>query len=223
MKDGVPEHEERFDALSGAGANRSQQGQATLVLYRASGRYLLIDLCLRLLVFVRTPTSPSQYALLSSQPRRDRFLPLDPSREARKMPSRWIRAAGIMMEPIMGFGHLTKQFATEAIADALSPDKPEKPAVPETLGAGIVKQVQAMQGALKDGEELMVLFHNGIEALRVLDFFQPSPQMVVMTGLDDARNVTRVILPGDRLQLTCKVMKVQAGAAPVRVRFITAK
>jgi 3-hydroxymyristoyl/3-hydroxydecanoyl-(acyl carrier protein) dehydratase len=122
----------------------------------------------------------------------------------------------------MGFGHLTKQLATEAIADALSPDKPDKTptTAPESVGAGIVKQVQAMQAALKEGEELAVLFHNGIEALRVLDFFQPSPQLVVMTGLDEARNVTRVILPGDKLQLTCKVMKVQSGAVPVRVRFI---
>ena len=124
----------------------------------------------------------------------------------------------------MGFGHLTKQLASEAIADALSSDKPDKPTTaPESPGAGIVKQVQAMQAALKEGEELVVLFHNGIEPLRVLDFFQPSSQLVVMTGLDDARNVTRVILPGDKLQLTCKVMKVQSGTAPVRVRFITTK
>lgn len=120
----------------------------------------------------------------------------------------------------MGFGQLSKQLATEAIADALSPEK-EKPAAPESIGASIVKQVQAMQGALKETEELAVFYHNGIEALRVLDFFQPAPHLVVMTGLDDARNVTRVILPGDKLQVTCKVMKVQAGATPVRVRFIS--
>jgi 3-hydroxymyristoyl/3-hydroxydecanoyl-(acyl carrier protein) dehydratase len=125
----------------------------------------------------------------------------------------------------MGIGNFTKQLATDAIADVLSTGKPEQAAAaaPENLGTVIVKQVQAMQSALKDSEELMVLFHNGIEALRVLDFFQPSGQLVVMTGLDEARNVTRVILPGDRLQLTCKVMKVQAGAAPVRVRFVAAK
>jgi hypothetical protein len=125
----------------------------------------------------------------------------------------------------MGFGNFTKQLATEAIADVLSPEKSDKAATPSTdsTGAAIVKQVQAMQGALKEGEELMVLFHNGIEALRVLDFFQPTPQLVVMTGLDEARNVTRIILPGDKLQLTCKVMKVQPGAAPVRVRFIAGK
>ncbi len=125
----------------------------------------------------------------------------------------------------MGFGHITKQLATEALADALSPDKPDKAAAPvsENLGAAIVKQVQAMQAALKDTEELAVFFHNGIEALRVLDFFQPSPQLVVMTGHDTARNVTRVILPGEKLQLTCKVVKVQSGAQAVRVRFITPK
>lgn len=124
----------------------------------------------------------------------------------------------------MGFGQFTKQLATEAIADALTPDKAEKTApAQETLGAAIIKQVQAMQSALKESEELVVLFHNGIEALRVLDFFQPSAQLVVMTGLDGARNVTRVILPGEKLQLTCKVMKVASGTAPVRVRFIAPK
>ncbi|MBI4906967.1 MAG: hypothetical protein HY820_25290 [Acidobacteria bacterium] len=125
----------------------------------------------------------------------------------------------------MGFGHLTKQLATEALADALSPEKSEKAASPvaESLGAGIVRQVQAMQTALKESEELVVLFHNGIEALRVLDFFQPSTQLVVMTGLDGARNLTRVVLPGDRLQVTCKVVKVQPGAQALRVRFIAPK
>lgn len=125
----------------------------------------------------------------------------------------------------MGIANFTKQLATEAIADALSPAKPDQAAAatPESLGAVIVKQVQAMQSALKEAEELVVLFHNGIEGLRVLDFFQPSPQLVVMTGLDEARNVTRVILPGDRLQLTCKVMKVQPGVAPVRIRFVVPK
>jgi hypothetical protein len=142
----------------------------------------------------------------------------------------------------MGLGDITKHIAQEAIGnqvkdvlDSLRPpdlsrisetlagDKPSAPVPAEGVGATILRQVQAMQAALKDTDELMVLFHNGIEILRVLDFFVPSPQVIVLTGIDREKNVTRVISPSDALQLTCKVMKVQPTAKPVRIRFITPK
>jgi len=142
----------------------------------------------------------------------------------------------------MGFGNITKQLAQEAIQqsvgdvlDSLRPkdasqiseklanDKVAAPAQAESAGATIVRQVQAMQTSLKDDEELMVLFHNGVEILRVLDIFSPSQQVIVLAGIDAQRNVTRVISSGDALQLTCKVMKVVAPAQAVRVRFIAPK
>jgi hypothetical protein len=137
----------------------------------------------------------------------------------------------------MGFVNLTKQFAQAAIEDqvkdvlgvkrpAEAPVAAEKPAVsavPEDVGAAILKQVQAMQAALKENEELVVLFHSGLDPLRVMDIFVPAPQVVVLAGLDAEKNITRVISPAHALQLTCKVMKIQPPAVPARIRFLTPK
>jgi len=135
----------------------------------------------------------------------------------------------------MGFGNLTKKFAQAAIEDQVkdvldamrpaettaAPAKPATPAAPETVGATIIKQVQAMQTALKENEELLVLFHNGLETLQVVDFFVPSPQVIVLAGLDAEKNIMRVISPADSLQLTCKVMKIVPPAKPARIRFLS--
>jgi hypothetical protein len=97
------------------------------------------------------------------------------------------------------------------------------PAAGEPLGAAILGQVQAMQRACKDDQELVVLCTAGLETLRVLEFYAPSQHLLVMTGIDTDRNVTRVILPIHAVQLVCKVMSVQAGAKPARVNFINPK
>src|ERR1700676_3781075 len=103
----------------------------------------------------------------------------------------------------MGLGEITKQFAKEAIEsqvkDVLSipetpaAEKPGVPAAPEPVGATIIRQVQAMQAALKENEELVVLFHTGQETLRVLDVFQASPQVIVLAGFDAEKNITRIV------------------------------
>lgn len=111
-------------------------------------------------------------------------------------------------------------------AKSVDPAKNEKPAATpqaETLGAAILGQIAAMQRACKEDQELVVLCNAGLETLRVLEFFAPSAQLLVMTGVDTERNVTRVILPVESVQLVCKVMSVQAGAKPARVNFINPK
>lgn len=142
----------------------------------------------------------------------------------------------------MALGELTRALAQQAIrapvkdvmdalrppdlagiTDALRSAKPAGPAAAESLGATIVGQVQAMQKALKEDQELAVLFHSEGESIRVLEFFVPSWSVVVLTGIDTERNVTRVISPFDSLQLVCKVMKVPASAKPARIVFITPK
>jgi len=45
-----------------------------------------------------------------------------------------------------------------------------------------------MQKALKEDEELVVLFHSGAEKIRVLEIFVPSWQVAVLKGLDADRN-----------------------------------
>ena len=77
-----------------------------------------------------------------------------------------------------------------------------------------------MQKALKPEEELVILHHTGIEAIRVLEIYAPSWQVFVLTGIDAEKNVTRVISHSDHLQLTCKVMKAEK---PIRVGLLAPK
>jgi hypothetical protein len=140
----------------------------------------------------------------------------------------------------MGLGDLTRELAKQAIGnqvkdvvDALRP--PELSKISDSLGithaggsaaqqenpcATILGQLQAMQKALKDDEELVVLSTNGLETLRVLEVFAPSWQVVVLTGIDAEKNITRLISPVQALQLVCKVMKVQPDTKATRLRFI---
>jgi hypothetical protein len=80
-----------------------------------------------------------------------------------------------------------------------------------------------MQKAVKEEEELVVLLHNGLETMRVLEVYVPSWNVAVLTGIDADRNLTRVIAPAESLQLICKVMKAQPGAKPVKVALIAPK
>jgi hypothetical protein len=139
-----------------------------------------------------------------------------------------------MMKTGMAFVNLTKQIAQQALLDSLrSPDaaqvseslKTERPA-PAAAGnvsATILGQIQAMQKALKEDEELVILLHNGLETMRVLEVYVPSSNVAVLTGIDAERNLTRVIAPVENLQLICKVMKAQPAAKPVRVALIAPK
>jgi hypothetical protein len=119
----------------------------------------------------------------------------------------------------MALGDLTKQLASQAIRNAVNP--PPAPPRPENAGTAMLAQVQAMQKALKDDEELIVLLHAGGETVRVLEFFFPSWQVAVLTGIDKDKSVTRVIAAVESLQLVCKVAKAVPPAAPTRIKFVT--
>ena len=125
----------------------------------------------------------------------------------------------------MALGDFTRQIAKEALLSATAPAPKEQPAAgaAENLGATIFSQIQAMQKALKEDEELVVLFGNGAERIRVMEIFLPSRQIAVLTGPDADRSLTRVISPVAALQLVCKVAKAPAGAKPVRVNLVTPK
>ena len=139
-----------------------------------------------------------------------------------------------MMKTGMAFVNLTKQIAQQALLDSLrSPDaaqvseslKTERPAAAAAgnVCATILGQIQAMQKALKEDEELVILLHNGLETMRVLEVYVPSSNVAVLTGIDAERNLTRVIAAVENLQLICKVMKAQPAAKPVRVALIAPK
>ena len=125
----------------------------------------------------------------------------------------------------MALGEFTKQIAQQAILSATSKDPapPAQPAAAENLTAVFLGQVNAMQKALKEDEELAVYYQSGPERLRVMEIFAPSRQVAVLTGTDADRNLTRIIASAESLQLVCKVTKVQPGAKPSRVALITPK
>ena len=115
----------------------------------------------------------------------------------------------------MALGDLTKQLAEQAIAGTIrtTASKPEAPPAVQTedVGATIVGEIQAMQKALKEEDELLVQFHAGNEPLRVVEIFMRSRNVLVLTGYDAEKNVTRVVAHVDGLRLVCKVTKAPPG------------
>jgi hypothetical protein len=124
----------------------------------------------------------------------------------------------------MAFADLTKQLAQQALLSATSPAKePAAPAQKESVCAVILAQINAMQKALKEDEELVVLFQSGAEKIRVMEIFVPSWQVAVLKGLDADHNQVRVVSPAELLQLVCKVVKAPPGVKPARVGLIAPK
>jgi hypothetical protein len=118
----------------------------------------------------------------------------------------------------MAFGEIAKQLAQQALADQLAP-KPSTPSQPDSVGAIMLGQIQAMQKACKEDEELVVLFRSGSETVRVLEFIVPSWTVLVLAGVDEAKNTTRIVSTPESIQLVCKVMKVQPSRKPTRLGF----
>jgi hypothetical protein len=125
----------------------------------------------------------------------------------------------------MAFVDLTKQLAKEALLSATQDPKPAVPAAPvaENVGAVVMGQINSMQKALKEDEELVVWFSNASETLRVMEIFLPSPKLAILSGHDVDHNLTRVIAPVETLQLVAKVRKVAAGSKPARVGLVMPK
>ena len=126
----------------------------------------------------------------------------------------------------MALGEFTKQIAQQAILSATTAkETPPAPAAPpaENPTAVLLGQIHAMQKALKEDEELLVTLQSGGERIRVMEIFAASRQMVVLTGTDGERALTRVISAIDCLQLVCKVAKAAPGAKPARVALVTPK
>ena len=123
----------------------------------------------------------------------------------------------------MALGEFTKQLAQQALLNATTPDAPKEAAVGqrENTGAVILAQVAAMQKALKEDEELALVFQHGPDHIRVLEIFMPSWQVAVLAGFDQNRVFTRAIAPAETLQFVIRVMKTQPGAKPVRIAIKT--
>jgi len=124
----------------------------------------------------------------------------------------------------MALGEFTKQIAQQAILSATAPKETPAPAqASENVGAVILGQIQAMQKALKDDEELVLHCHAGAERIRVMDIFLPSTGVAVLRGLDAERATVRVVSAVDALQLVVRVAKVPPGVKAARIGLVTAK
>jgi len=120
----------------------------------------------------------------------------------------------------MALGDLTKQLAEQAIRSATQPSA--APAQ-ESVGATIMAQIQAMQKALKEDEELVVLYHAGAEAVRVMEVYFPTWRVAVLTGAARDNSAMRVVAAVESVQLTCRVVKMAADGKPRRIGFVTPK
>jgi hypothetical protein len=139
----------------------------------------------------------------------------------------------------VSLGAITKQLAKEAIGDqvqnflgggapaaATTPAGTAKTAasddsIAEGLALVLMGQVQGMQNALKEDQELFVQCVAGGEVIRVMEVFAPSSKVLVLTGLDKEKSLTRIISPADSVQLVCKPVAVAAGAKATRIRLVT--
>ena len=121
----------------------------------------------------------------------------------------------------MAFADLTKQLVQQALLSATK--DPPAAAAPESAGPVILGQLALMQRALKEDEELIVLYQAGGERIRVLEVFLPSPEVAVLSGTDANRASARAIVPASSLELLCKVAKVPPPAKPMRVSLAVPK
>jgi hypothetical protein len=123
----------------------------------------------------------------------------------------------------MAIVDLTKQLAKEALLSATRDPAPAPAPPPEALWNSIFAQIQAMQKALKEDEELVVWFSCAGDKMRVFNLIVPSPRLIVLIGADSDRNPMRAISPVDALQLAMKVVKLPPGAKPTRVGLVPPK
>src|SRR4051812_35742014 len=123
----------------------------------------------------------------------------------------------------MALGNFGKVLADQAIEatkrnvlgtmTGSEPPKPADPAaakpapVPE-IGPVILGQLQAMQKALREDQELRVEFYTGTEVIHVLEIFVPTPQVFVLSGTDSTReHAARIITPAASCVLTTRIAK----------------
>ena len=125
----------------------------------------------------------------------------------------------------MALGEFTKQLAQQAILSATATkEAPKEPAAPpEAIGPVVFAQINAMQKALKEGEELAVRYQDGAERIRVREIYMPTWQVALLSGGDAEGAFVRVVAPVESLRLSVRVVKTAAGAKPVRVALIAPK
>ena len=134
----------------------------------------------------------------------------------------------------MGLGNFGKALADQAIEatkknvlgslagpDPAKPAAAPAPAVAEAVGAITLGQIQGMQRALRDDQELLVQYFTGVEVVRVLEIFVPNIQVFVLSGTDVAQNPVRIIVPSASAALITRVTQSDPATGPVRVNVLS--
>ncbi|HXJ42128.1 MAG TPA: hypothetical protein VNH18_22815 [Bryobacteraceae bacterium] len=131
-----------------------------------------------------------------------------------------------------GFGKVLADQAIEAtkknVLGTLAGPEAPKPApapaaapLPDAIGAIILGQIQGMQKALKEDQELLVQYFTGVEIVRVLEIFVPNIQVFVLSGTDVAQNPVRIVVPATAAALITRVTKSDPASGPVRVNVLS--
>jgi hypothetical protein len=90
------------------------------------------------------------------------------------------------------------------------------------IGPVILGQLQAMQKALREDQELRVEYYTGIEVIHVLEIFVPTPQVFVISGTDATReHAARIIAPAATAVFTTRIAKVEPGVTPIRLNVLS--
>ena len=138
----------------------------------------------------------------------------------------------------MGLTDFTKQIAKEVVdsqkskmleqlklAETAKKADPVQgqPAPVENAGVIIFQQINAMQRACKEDQELHVLVAAAGETLRIHEIFAPTWALFVLIGFDAHGQTTRVVAPVTGLNVVCKMVKLQGDNKPVRVNLVPPK
>ena len=80
-----------------------------------------------------------------------------------------------------------------------------------------------MQKPLKDDEELVVLYQNGTEKIRVFELAAVSRQVALLTGPDHQNNRRESWRLSRPCNSICKIYKVARGSKAIRVNLTPPK
>jgi hypothetical protein len=78
----------------------------------------------------------------------------------------------------------------------------------EGFHATIKNQIKELQDSLSPDKELLIYYHSGTEVIRILHIATPDWETVVLTGVDEQGNPSRVISSIHSVQFVCKIIDV---------------
>lgn len=74
--------------------------------------------------------------------------------------------------------------------------------------ATVAREIQGMQKSLGPDKELLVYYYTGLEPIRVLNIATPDWETVVLNGVDENGNPSKIIASIQSVQFVCKIVDV---------------